>query len=201
MARRKLRKAKYESTTVAPAVHDRTTSDLPINARVAVDVVDDPYSNCGEKITVVRSVKDDPLAGMYSRQQIDWAQFTAGRMWQKFHEQSEIGSVSAIDPTKEAVDGGKIYQAFSDRQKAAMAELREAANVLGNYDNVLIWAILGLRQSLAEIAQQWGISRERDRLYLGARFRDALDSLAVFWRLSMSDTRACARQATRVQYL
>src|SRR3974390_2897019 len=87
-------------------VHDRRAELLPFrDTETAVEVVDDPYGP--GKIDVVRSVRDDPLAGLRARRFIDEAQFVAGRHWQQCWEDSEIGQVRAIDTTKEPVDGGK----------------------------------------------------------------------------------------------
>ena len=49
-------------------VHDRRAQILPFHAHgIAVDIVADPYGQNGEQITVVRNIKDDPLAGMMAR--------------------------------------------------------------------------------------------------------------------------------------
>lgn len=180
MCRTKLKKIAYQSNGTAQ-MHDRRATDLPFNSVVAIAEVDDPYSDSGEKLTVVRSIRDDPLAGMLARNQIDQAQFSAGRLWQKYHEQSEIGGVRAIDPTKEAVDGGTIPQLISDQQIKATKELANASKELGTYDNALIWLVLGERVSLTVVAQRWCMFREREKVYLGARFRDALETLATLW--------------------
>src|SRR4051794_30810150 len=79
-------------------IFDRMASDLPINSVVAPTVVQD---GLGDYIRVLRSVRDDPLAGMMSRKQIDAAQFEAGRLWQQYREDSEIGGARAIDTTRE----------------------------------------------------------------------------------------------------
>jgi len=164
-------------------IYDRTTRDIPLNAEIALATVSDPYSDCGENITVTRSIKDDPLAGMLARDQIDKAQFEAGRLWQRYHEQAQVGTVRAIDPTKEAVDGGRIPEPITDRQIVAMRELRVAHKKLGSYDTRLIFMVLGDRMSLNDLADKWRMNTERERIYLGRRFRHALELLAGVWGL------------------
>jgi hypothetical protein len=165
-------------------VHDRIAADLPINAVVAKAVVDDPYSTLGEKITVLRSVRDDPLAGMHSRRQIDDAMLAAGRMWQRYHEHSEIGGVSAIDPAKEAVDGGRIPEPITDRQIKAFRELARADRELGQEGCALVRDILGKRMSIGAAAHRRGLTSVRQITYLGRRFRESLDILAKLWGLA-----------------
>jgi hypothetical protein len=161
--------------------HDRKSTDLPINAVVAPVVVDDPFSNRGEKIEVMRSLRDDPLAGMFSRAQIDDAQYRAGRQWQSFHEQSAIGALGAIDPTKEAVDGGRMRDVLTDKQAKAIMELRRIEPVLGMEGAALVRDVLGARMSIAVAAARRGCMSEAEAKYIGRRFRESLETLAVHW--------------------
>lgn len=164
-------------------VYDRLASDLPINAVVMPDVVDDPLER-GAKLRILRSVRDDPLAGMLSRDQIDQAQFMAGRRWQMFHEHSEIGGVSAIDPSKEAVDGGKIPEPITDRQIVAFRELNAGRKVLGIDGDELIRDVLGKCMSVTTAATMRGHVSKDGRAYVGRRFRECLETLAILWNLA-----------------
>lgn len=163
-----------------PQVHDRTTADLPINSIVAEAIVDDPLER-GAKLKVLRSVRDDPLAGMHSRAQIDDAQLAAGRLWQRYHEQSEIGGIQAIDPRKEAVDGGRIPEPLSERYSKAFLELKKADKELGLYGASLVRDVLGRRMSISDVARARSMSRQREIDYIGGRFRECLESLAKLW--------------------
>lgn len=167
---------KQDKTTI----HDRLSADLPINSMVAPDVVDDPYER-GVKLRLIRSVRDDPLAGMLSRGWIPQHEYAAGRKWQAMHEASTIGCISAIDPTKEAVDGGRIPDVLTDHQAKAMKALRAAREALGLRDSVYVADILGERLTLAQCAARHGLVGERGINYIGRRFRDALDTLAELW--------------------
>jgi hypothetical protein len=81
MARIKRSKRKV---SLAP-IHLRMATELPINAEVAPAEVTNPLAAFGntDTIRVMRNLRDDPLAGMHSRKQIDDAQFKAGRDWQR----------------------------------------------------------------------------------------------------------------------
>lgn len=167
---------------LGPAIYDRMASDLPINARVAPAVVDDPYGQNGEKSRVVRSLRDDVLGHLHARKEIDDAQFQAGRKYERFAEQSQIGSVKAMDTTKEPVDGGGgIVEPISDRQIAAVRELSEAGRVLGRRGDALVRKILVGRLKFKEISPS--IERN-DVAHVRRVFFECLDELAVFWNLA-----------------
>jgi hypothetical protein len=160
-------------------IHERL-AEIPAAqiGSTVVAIVDDPYSQVGAQIAVVRSTRDDPLAGMFARAQIDLAQFSAGRQWQRIHEQAAVGAIKAIDPTQEAVDGHCARpEPFTDRQRRAFAELKVAAVALGYEGDKLIRDILGERVSLLDAS----IRRGRSKKYIGQRFREALETLAKLW--------------------
>lgn len=170
-----------------PTVHERMSADLPINSRVSIAIVKDPYSNFGEQIRVLRSVRDDPLAGMFSRSQIDQAQLEAGREWQRHHENSEIGSIRAIDPGKEAVDGGRMPEPITDRQTKAFRQLAIADAKLGQEGCALVRDVLGYRLSITAAAQKRGMVGESEVKYIGKRFRECLETLAILWGFAGED--------------
>lgn len=177
MARRKGRRP-MEPT------HQRLAQDLPHGAIVARDVADDPYSAPGQtdKIEVVRSIRDDPLAGLWARQQIDRAQFEAGRRWQRAWERAGIGMVIAMDPTKEPVDGhGPSRVEFTDQRAEAFHDLKLAAAKLGTSDNILVHMVLGQGVSIKEICKRRNEETDRDFYYWGRRLRDGLEKLAELW--------------------
>lgn len=170
-------------TKAAERVHERIASNLPINSRVAIAVVSDPYSEVGEQIAVIRSVRDDPLADMHSRGVIDDAMFWAGRKWQKLHECSEIGPIGAVDPTREAVDGGKPRDPITDRQIDAFRELNLAHRELGMIGERLVKDILGQGLTIGQVADKWGRTSQREQNYLSRRFRESLETLGEIWGL------------------
>lgn len=163
-----------------PKVYDRQSRDLPINSMVAQAVVDDPLER-GAKLKVLRSVRDDPLAAMHSRGQIDDAMLAAGREWQRHHENTEIGNIAAIDPRREAVDGGRFPEPMSERYDRAFKELGDANRALGPFGSVLVARILADRESIAEVAVRFNYTSARETNYLSRRFRECLDTLAKLW--------------------
>lgn len=170
-------------------IHDRRSHDLLANARVAVDEVDDPYAiNPGDKIVVLRSTRNDPLADMKSKGQIDQCDYIAGRHWQAAWENAEIGGVRAIDPGKEAVDGGRLPEVLTDQQRRAVQDLKVAKAALGPEGARLVEDVLAKGLSISQAAFQRGRTSERERLYIGARFRECLTTLAI--RFGYSNARA-----------
>ena len=159
-------------------IYDRMSKDLPINSVVAPAIVKD---SAGDHIQVVRSLRDDPLAGMKARGQIDEAQYLAGRDWQMYQEHSEIGGVRAIDFTRDAVDGGRFKEPDITRMSVALAELKAGRALLGEYGASIVEDVLMRRRTIVEIANARMMPRQREIDYLGRRFRECLESLAKHW--------------------
>lgn len=145
--------------------------------------VDDPLE-FGAKLTATRNIRNDPLARLHSHHQIDDAQFYAGRAYQRDWETAERGA-QAIDPTKEAVDGGRFPEPLSDSQGKARIRLVEIEGVLGRTMQRVIHAVLIEGMSMEIMALQlFGRSGDRAANYYGRMFRDALDELAREYRLA-----------------
>ncbi len=154
---------------------------MPINSRVVSAVVADPYSDRGEKIQVVRSVRDDPLSDMLSRGVIDQALFEAGRKWQRLHECTTIGPIAAIDPGKEAVDGGRMREPITDMQIDAFRELAEADKILGQWGGALVRHLLAEHKTVGQIGELYDCTTGRRLNFLSVRIRECLEDLGVFW--------------------
>ena len=167
-------------------VHDRRSTDLTLGSIVAVVDVPDPYEP-DKLITVLRSTRDDPLAGLLARRFIDNAQYEAGRRWQRLHEQSTIGVMKAIDPMKEAVDGGKLADLLGNAQIAAFAELRAAYNAITN--KTLVYEILAERLTIQQAAARRGMFTRWKVRRVGKMFRRELENLAVHWGATGSTKR------------
>lgn len=157
-------------------LHDRRATDLVIGAQVAPVEMKDPF---GDQVVVLRSLRDDPLAGMFARRQIDQAQYDAGREWQRFSQDTEVGNIRAIDPTKEAVDGGRFPEPLSDRSAFAFKQLARANLALGDRGVTIINDILGSRLTVSQAAARRGLTSKDELAYMGRRFRECLDMLAV----------------------
>jgi hypothetical protein len=185
MAKRKLKRSITLAGGQNAKIHDRKATDL-VHSQVGPVIVEDPYE-AGGKIVAFRSLRDDTLAYMHQHRQIDDAQFRAGRDWQRDLELSEVGGAKAIDPTREAVDGGGFaYSGVTDGQSKALASLSRAARALGMEGEAIIRDVLGSHLSLAAAAIKRGLTSERERAYLGSRFREALETLALVYGYAMA---------------
>lgn len=161
-----------------PPAHDRRITDLPYGSLTASSVEDDPYAK-GDKIVVLRSIRDDPLAGLLARGHIDKAQFEAGRCWQRHYERAGVGAVIAIDPTKEPVDGrGAMRPDIRDSQLDAFKQLNAAAMAVGPDDHWIVVLVLGQGRALKSLVYD---GSEMEIKSLGRRLRKSLEVLAMFW--------------------
>jgi hypothetical protein len=166
-----------------PAVHDRRTTDLLRNAQVAAIEVDDPME-LGGKLMVMRSTRDDPLAELHARGQIDEAQYRSGREFQADFETAERGP-RAIDPSKEAVDGGMAPEPITEAQRKAAQQLAVVYRALGQDGSALVHEVLVHGKNRKQIAASRGLSGEYYEKYFGHRFRECLDCMALVYGFAM----------------
>lgn len=193
----------------AAAIPDRRVLDPPKNVRVAVDTIHDPFGisvsaqkekkrrrdgstapgegewvSAGQpKITVLRSVRTDPLAWLHSHGQIDEADFLAGRHWQSLYERSHVGSVQAIDTSKEPVDGGRFSDPITESQRLAIMDLRAISLVIGKHPSGLargrlIYDVLANGMFIKEAAHARGIVAERSVNAVAREFYECLAIMA-----------------------
>jgi hypothetical protein len=162
-------------------VHDRQARDLPRNAEVAAVEVDDPLAlEVGEKITVLRSIRNDPLARLHSHHQIDEAQFRGGRALQDDWEKAERGP-RALDPTREYVDGGGMREPITERQRRAVLRLNRITRELGTDGIVLVHELLVQGLTMEQVAARRGLRGQRWRDYFAKRLRECFDRLALIY--------------------
>lgn len=165
----------------AAQVHDRQSRDLLRNAQVGALEVDDPMAlEPGEKIIVIRSIRDDPLARLHDRKHIDEAQYQGGRAFQHDFETAERGP-RAMDPSKEFVDGGVMPEPITEGQRKAVLRLNRAERALGADGSALVHEVLVRGQTVTKICMARGLGGERWEKYFGTRFRECLDRLAVVY--------------------
>lgn len=159
-------------------IHDRRAKELTHRDVAPIDV-EDPFEK-GAQITVLRSLRDDPLGAMHAAGQVDNVQYLAGRYWQKAYELAEIGGARAIDYTRTKVDGGQIPQpTISDAQAKALADLSRARKALGDYGASLTHDVLACHMTIRESAQRRMMNSEAELKFIGKRFRECLDTVAV----------------------
>lgn len=199
-------RAKHEQ---APKVYD-SRAEIPANAKVFVDVIDAPLAVplspsmqpamrrdgsitprgeelrpiAGPKEQVIRSLRNDPLAGMRARGSIDETQYNAGRALQEAFTKSLIGNIKAMDFTREAVDGGSRPEVLTDVQVLAMKYLRRAEADLGPEGWLLAVDVLRDSHPIKDAAAKRGYFKQGQIEYVGMRFRECLDTLAVTFGLA-----------------
>jgi hypothetical protein len=174
-------RAKRNKLYKSVKAHDRRSQDLPRNAEVAAVEVDDPLGlEPGEKIITLRSIRNDPLARLHSHRQIDEAQYQGGRAFQDDWERAERGP-QAVDPTREYVDGGRMREPITERQRKAVLRLNRAERELGADGATLVHEVLILGLTMEQISQRRGVTGQRWIDYLSKRFRECLDRLALIY--------------------
>ena len=174
MARAKRRKP-YDPAKA----HDRRSRDLPRNAEVASVEVDDPLGlDPGDKIVTLRSLRNDPLARLHSRRQIDEAQYQGGRAFQNDWEKAERGP-QAVDPSREYVDGGQFREPITEGQRKAVLRLNRIERELGADGSALVHEVLILGMTMEQIGQRRGLGGQRWMDYFAKRLRECLDRLAL----------------------
>ena len=89
---------------------------------VAIDVEDPMGLEPGDKIRVLRSTRNDPLAGMHARKTIDEAQYWGGRDFQRDFEAAERG-FTAVKHQREVGTGyfDAVTQAIQQGQSSTTA--------------------------------------------------------------------------------
>jgi hypothetical protein len=155
-------------------------ADRPFNGDTATRLVADPYSTTGGKIAVTASLRDDPLGKLYARRQIDDAQYRVGLMLTEFFELAEIGSIQAVDPSKEPVDGrGALVETTTESQRRASRRLAHVREILGQVGYELCRPVCAEGKQMDEIAARVASVTETTIKYWGKRFRECLQTLAV----------------------
>lgn len=160
--------------------------DLPRVGRFVVCEVDDPYEP-GAKIEAIRSTRNDPLADLHSRNYIDDAQYEGGRAFQRDFEAAERGPC-AVDPSKEAVDGGRMPEPITEAQKCAADNLAKAFKHLGADGSALMHDFLVDGRSMSDIATRRGFVGQSWHDYFGKRIRECLHGLAFVYGFSREPT-------------
>jgi hypothetical protein len=148
-------KRRRRKREIRPEIDRRTSA--PFNGDTVERIVSDPYSSTGGKIVVTASIRDDPLGRLHARKHIDDAQYRIGLFLRELFELAEIGSIEAMDPGKEPVDGRVAYiEPITDRQIKAGRKLAYVRSVLGQVGYDLCRAVLAERASMEQIAAQAG---------------------------------------------
>ena len=151
----------------------------PAYPHIAMVEVDDPYEK-GAKTTAARELRNDPLGALHARRQINDAQYHGGRAFQHDFETAERGP-QAIDPSKEAVDGGRMPDPITEAMRKAVARLNRVHGTLGQSGSSITHDVLIARMSLEKVAARRDMKTELEKKYLGRRLRECLDDLALIY--------------------
>lgn len=164
-------------------IHDWTKiTVIGKQSRPAPFVVLDPHGTFpGEKIAVLRELRDDPLADMHNRGAVDDPQYAACRKWQMLHARTEFGGASSIDLAKEVVDGGKHPDMLTDEQARAFRELAIVDKLLGPEKAFVVRCVLGEGLSASELTRRLGSASHRRISHTMTVFRKAAGDLVVHW--------------------
>ncbi len=164
-------------------VHDRRATDLLRNAQVSPIEVDDPLE-IGGTLIVMRSTRNDPLAGLHARKSIDEAQYQGGRAFQHDFECIQAGP-QAVDASQPYVDRSFRHRSMSDAFSGALARLKVADRALGQLGASLSRDVLIHGMSIQQVGVARGTGGEIELKYLGRRFRECLDCLALVYGFAM----------------
>jgi hypothetical protein len=170
--------------TDRPGPVDRRAAEAHRQASLVPVEVPDPYE-AGASIVAFKNAKADPLERLRQQSDIDEAQYQAGKAYERDLELAEIGGVRAIDPTKEAVDGGQLPEALSEPQRRALMRLRQAGAVMGLFAESVVRGVLQRNVSPAQLAVARGFSTRREQLHYGWVFRRALEELTGVYGTAM----------------
>src|SRR5215467_16095513 len=163
-------RARRKKSLRIAATHDRRSRDLPRNAEVAAIEVDDPLAlEPGERIVALRSIRNDPLARLHSRGQIDEAQYQGGRAFQNDWERAERGP-QAVDPSRDYVDGVQTREPVTESQRKAVLRLNRAERELGADGSALVHDVLVNGMTMEQVGQRRGLVSQRWKDYFSRRF-------------------------------
>jgi hypothetical protein len=132
--------------------------------------------------TVIVNLREDPIGRMHARRQVDEAQYSAARVYQRLYDCATIGNLSPADPSRIRVDGGKAPDPISASRMAAATRLRSVEGTLkdwhGHAGLSLTLCVLTGGKSVDKAARDFGASSEREARFWGLLFRKCLDVLA-----------------------
>jgi hypothetical protein len=131
----------------------------------------------------MRSTRDDPLADLHARGQIDEAQYQGGRSFQEDFETAERGP-RAIDPSKEAVDGGLMPEPITEAQRKAARQLAVVYRALGQDGSALAHDVLVHRMTLPQISRARGFCGRKWEDHFSTEIKFQLNQLAFCYKFT-----------------
>lgn len=178
---------------VEEAVHPgpalpRTPKRMKGKVEIVVAAVEDPNPIGGEKLRrqrVAVNIARDPLEREHAYHRISTAAYQAGRTFERILEAAQIGGGSAsLERSGGAGDHEAVVAKSIDRAAAAVTAESEARSACGQRGVLILRAVLGDRQTFAQIAAAEGLGAKRGPPRIAAEFREALAGLAKYWERS-----------------
>jgi hypothetical protein len=188
MAVQRKRYGRYDR--IEEAVHPgpalpRAPKRMKGKIEIVTAAVEDPNPIGGEKLRrqrVAVNVARDPLEREYAYHRISTAAYLAGRTFESILEAAQIGAGSASPERSGGVGDHEAVVAKSiDRAAAAVAAELDARSACGLRGVVILRAVLGDRQTFAQIAAADGMGAKRGTAQIAREFREALVALALHW--------------------
>jgi hypothetical protein len=191
-------------------LHQYREADVPRSARIAAVQIEDPYGVPADenaklligkhtdkpsevvrnwqappqpKITVIQSLRNDTLAHMFARRQIDQASYKAGRAYQALREVASISPMQSKEIGMPFTPGSRDFADEHSRKARAMRMVTRLeiglARVHGGEGVRLIRAVLIDAMSIEQAAGVFApVKSSRWMRFYGQKFRLCLDELA-----------------------
>lgn len=139
----------------------------------------EPGSTNPRRIVVVKNLRESAVETLYARRKLDDAQKQAADKFRAIWERCGGAGSSAMDYTREVVDGGGPRDPISERQVDAGRELGRCRTLLGARSYDLVCKVCGQGYSLSDLSRS-----NRDRTTAADNLRAALDDLGIMWGLA-----------------
>lgn len=138
-----------------------------------------------KRVPATVNMRESPALWLYSHNQIDEAQFRAAQLFRSHYERSGGAGVSAIDTTKDVVDGGVgVSDGLTDARQRAAKALNEAHHALGAETFKLVETVCGECHFISQfIKSEWAARMAAKQL------KEALLELAELWCLKSRERR------------
>jgi hypothetical protein len=166
---------------------------ITLPAVVTVIEIDNPLYNRAhdgdrtnpKRITAAYNPRESYVGFLHAKSIITDAEKMAGDRIRKAFEAMGGSGARAMDYSRVFVDGGNIPEPIGNAQLEAGRVLKFAAIALGPHGYELTLALAGMCKWPEEMAQT-----RRKREYIGQRFRECLETLAVHWGYQRQKTAA-----------
>jgi hypothetical protein len=152
---------------------------------IAVGALPDPNPIESQKLKrqrVALNVAKDVLLRELKAGRIGNHEFSVGRAYEAILEAVAVGaSGSVLEPKTGRGDHQALVAKFVDRAKGIVEADMSARELCGQRGALILRAVLGDRQSFAQIAAAEGMGAKRGPSRIAREFREALSALAREW--------------------